>query len=166
MPPRRAWEPAFHYAARTGDLDTLLSTLRGGHDPDQRDQRGNTALALAAQHGHAQVVRTLLAHGADVDREVKWHHTPLVLAVMWSHTDIALLLMDHGAGVHQVSAIEGRSVFSLAVINRLQTVVKALLQRGADPNHRDARGRTALSYAREMDHSEMMQLLSEAGAQA
>lgn len=162
--PRRAWEADFHYAARTGDLPTVLSALREGLPPDKRDQRGRTALTLAAQYGHLEVVRALLAQGADVDCQVKWHFTPLVLAVSRRHSEVALLLIEHGANVNQVVALEERSVFTLAVLYRQGSVVEAMLRRGADPHHQDARGRTALSYAREIKDADLTRLLLQGGA--
>ncbi|MGV3721437.1 MAG: ankyrin repeat domain-containing protein [Actinomycetota bacterium] len=163
MKPRRAWETEFHFAARTGDLQTVLTALHDGLTPDQRDQRGNTALILAAKHGHLDVASVLLEHGAEVDARVKWRVTPLFFAVTWGHPEIALLLIEHGADVNHVVAIEERSVCSLAAIHRHRTVLAVMLQRGADPNHRDARGRTALSYAREAEDQETAQLLEQAG---
>ena len=164
MLPRRAWETDFHYAARTGDLPTVLSALDEGLHPDKRDRRGSTALLLAAQHGQVGVARLLLEHGAQVDSLMKWRFTALALAVMGRHTEVALLLIESGADVNHVVAMEERSIFSLAAICGLYPVVEAMLRRGADPGHRDAVGRTVLSYAREIEDADMVRLLVDAGA--
>ncbi len=40
-------------------------------------------------------------------------------------------------------------------------IAKRLLERGADPTLRDERGRTALDRAQDLEHSEVVALLSE-----
>ena len=42
--------------------------------------------------------------------------------------------------------------------------VKKLLERGADPNAKDEKRKSALDYAKEKEHSEVVQILKESGA--
>ena len=49
----------------TEGVDTVKLLLARGASLEARDDRGRTALMIAAQRGHAQIVTTLLAVGAD-----------------------------------------------------------------------------------------------------
>jgi hypothetical protein len=58
----------------------------------------------------------------------------------------------------------GRTALLLAVMNDQEAVVRALLERGADPNLSDAEGRTPLAIARERNDTRMVETLRQAGA--
>lgn len=67
-------------------LDRLLAE---GVDLDSQDQRGLTALHLAAQHGLLRVVQRLLREGADRTRRDALGRTPHELALLRGYVDIA-----------------------------------------------------------------------------
>ncbi|HYQ80471.1 MAG TPA: ankyrin repeat domain-containing protein, partial [Anaeromyxobacteraceae bacterium] len=52
------------WAAGQGHLDTVRMLLSRGADPKARDDRGKTALAIAAEAGHAAEAEALRAAGA------------------------------------------------------------------------------------------------------
>jgi Ankyrin repeats (3 copies) len=60
----------------------------------------------------------------------------------------------------------GRTALLLAVLHRHESVVRALLQGGADPNIGDADGRTPLAVARDQNQLPVAEALLQAGARA
>lgn len=59
---------ALHYAASTGDCDSVAEILAPGSvDANARDAVGYSAVQIAAAEGHLDVLRLLLRHNADVN---------------------------------------------------------------------------------------------------
>lgn len=119
-------------------------------------QGGMSALLLAARQGHFEAVEALLQAGADVNQVAEGSKTsPLLIATMNGHFDLASYLLEQGADPNLAS--EPAAVTPLySVINlkwapragypqptaqHQQTLthldlMKALLEKGADPNAR------------------------------
>ena len=55
----------FFNVARFGDNEVLDEFIRAGYDLNSADDKGYTALILAAYNGHGETVERLLAAGAD-----------------------------------------------------------------------------------------------------
>ena len=55
-------------AAQMGQLETVVTLIRSGADPNARDRKGLPALVLAAREGHSEVMAELLRAGADPER--------------------------------------------------------------------------------------------------
>ena len=112
------WDPA-----KQGELIELL--VQHGAKPDQVDRGGASALHRAVRARSPAAVRQLLKAGARVDiRLGKSGSTPIHLAVQST----------------------GASGTAGAVSEQLEIIVM-LLQHGADPASKDARGRSALDWA-------------------
>jgi len=117
--------------------------------PDAPRKGGLTALLFAARQGSMECVRALTKSGADVNQTSADGSSPLLVAVQNGYYDIALYLMDHGADVNLANS-KGWTPLYLAVKIRNQETtaipgpgtagvldfIKALLDRGANPNSR------------------------------
>jgi uncharacterized protein len=117
--------------------------------PDAPIKGGVTALLFAARQGSLDCVRALTAAGADVNQTSADGSSPLLVAVQNGFYDTARYLMDHGANVNLANS-KGWTPLYLAVKIRNQETtaipgpstdgvldfIKALLDRGADPNVR------------------------------
>ena len=115
---------------------------------------GLTALLLTARNGLLAAARALLDAGADVNQaSASDHSTPLVMAVINGHFDLANFLLDRGADANAVNLDGLAPLYAtidaqwapvaggpVPVTGREQTsymeLVKALLDRGANPNAR------------------------------
>ena len=88
--------------ANMGDTNAVKLFLVTGMDPDTRDNRGMTALMMAAREGHdpdhTEIVKALLKKGADVNAKNEDGKTALMYASEGGHLTIEQLLKEAGAG--------------------------------------------------------------------
>jgi hypothetical protein len=154
---------ALHRAAFAGRTDECAALINGRANIDSVTRWGHTALDLAIIGGHTATVARLLDLGA-----LPSAGTPaLPLAVSLSRTPMVDAMLQRGLSANATDA-QGNTLLHLAVntlmrdarvtglIARIQMprpliendvtakLVSLLLDRGADPNLRDAAGKTAL----------------------
>lgn len=94
MTDRVAISPTMHLALRTGSAAALRACLRRGESPDGADDRGTTALMLAASGGQIEICRLLLDAGADPGRCDAFGRRADVLADAAGHHSVATLLRE------------------------------------------------------------------------
>ena len=99
----RCAKPPLFYVIENGYLPMLRWLLEIGLDPNQTNEFGRTALALAAQYDSLEAVDLLLTAGADVNQKSR-RNTALNRAEIRT---IALRLLDAGADPQELSS-EGR----------------------------------------------------------
>ena len=126
-------------AAWSNEAPAVLEALIGaGAKRDVRAENGKTLLHLAAQNNESTVVRFLIEGGADVKAQSDNGWTPLQWAA-WANEAPAVLEALIGAGAKRdVRAEDGRTLLHLAAQNNESTVVRFLIEGGADPNARYA----------------------------
>jgi uncharacterized protein len=125
---------------------------------------GFTPLALAAYLGQKEVVEYLILKGANVNAIAKnaTGFTALTGAIANNHTEISKLLVKRGADVnHRYEG--GWSPLMEASQNGNADLVSFLLEKGADPGARTKDGKTAASFAREKNHTRVVEVLSKHG---
>lgn len=174
-------------------------------EPDITSKGGLTPLLHAARQGHLEAMTALIEGGADVDQVGGGDGTtPLLIAAINGQFDAAVLLLEHGADPNIASTLNGVSPLWAAVNSEWQPrtrfpqpqereqqrhsyleTMEALLDAGADPNHRitmhpwymvytgcgngncgliDTNGATAFLRAAYATDVEAMRLLFERGA--
>jgi RNA polymerase sigma factor (sigma-70 family) len=165
-------DPGLHEAAAIGDSARVRLAL--DQHPEQLDAyspEGFTALALAAHFGHLEVMRLLIDRGADVNR-VATHRlavTPLHAALFGRQLEAALLLVERGANVAIARGggagmkRAGWTPLHYAAGMGFSALVQPLLDRGADPSHRDEEGKTPLDVAIDANHSGIVDVLRSRG---
>ncbi len=118
-------------------------------------QGGLTPLLLAAREGHVDAVKVLLDAHADVNQVSAGDRTsPLLIATINGHFDLALMLLEKGADAEAASENNATPLYGAlnvewapkslypqpkAQLNQKATyleLMKALLDKGADPNAR------------------------------
>ncbi|HEY7301441.1 MAG TPA: ankyrin repeat domain-containing protein [Xanthobacteraceae bacterium] len=140
-------------AAYRGNLDTVRALLAAKADPNAKETKGGqTALMWAVQQGQTPIVQELVRAGADVNEASKTGFTPLMFAAQHGEigdagdVDAARILVSAGA---QVNAVEPNSKLTPLIVasGMVHTkVVELLLDNGADPNHVEQIGYTALAW--------------------
>jgi uncharacterized protein len=118
-------------------------------------QGGHTALMLAARSGFADAVKVLVAAGADVNQNSAGDKTsPMLIAAINGHFDLAKWLLEQGANPNAASDNGVTPLYAALNVtwapralypqprafNQQQITyldfMKALLEKGADPNKR------------------------------
>jgi uncharacterized protein len=161
------------FAAVSNEADVIAVVVEKGADvaaatkvrtsAASEPMGGLTALHYAVRQGNVEAVDALLERGADINQVSADDTTPLMLATINGRFDLAMHLLERGADATIATAAGGTPLYRVLDLQwapkspypqppaaRQQKtsyldLVKALLDRGADPN---ARLRKALWYTR------------------
>ena len=167
--------PPLIVAAHNGHLNSVKILLKYGADIETRGTlkigdeviTGCTPLWAAAASGHLDVVKLLIGRNADVDGGTQTGSTPLRAAAYVGHLDIVRCLVESGADVNaQINNKSETPLFPACYFGHL-SVVTYLINQGAiiDLQGNDLNnGKTALHYAVQMGHLEIVSLLLALGA--
>lgn len=120
--------------------------------PADRDPLGRSALHYAALRNDVDGVRAALAAGEGIDQpEGRSGYTPLHLAVQDGALQAATILLDAGANLEATTDL-GERPLHLSVMNWRNSedgsLIRLLLDRGADRTALDNSGYTAADLAR------------------
>src|SRR5688572_1265954 len=166
-------------ASCAGHVDVARTLVDRGADlnarnPDQPNAVppgpwGQTALGCAAQHRGTEFIQLLLDKGADINLTSYRGQTPLHLALQNPRevdkaTANALVLISRGANVNATIPEHGATPLDLAVEYRLLEVVRALLDKGANPNKSAPRTTLLTSALTSRPNADIALLLIDRGA--
>ena len=134
-----------------------------------RDDRGYTALHIAALHGQAHLIDVLIQNGAIVNATDYFGHSPLHLACHKGYQNVILLLLHFKADVMLTDGI-GNTPLHLCVDNGHEDCVKGILFsdvcRGKlNINAQNERGDTPLHLAAKWGYGLIVSILLENGAE-
>mgnify|MGYP006141233723 FL=1 len=120
---------------------------------ESRSGSGETPLMIAAIKGRLDLARRLIERGAEVNKP-GW--TPLHYAATFpgpSAPDVTRLLLEHHAYIDAESP-NGSTPLMMAAHYGNTTVVKLLLEEGADPLIKNQLGLTAIDFAHRANRAE------------
>lgn len=150
-------------ASTTSNGACIPALLRYGSDTSVSDDRGNTALHLAAVSSSDGVsVEVLLEAGLDVNTQNKDGQTALHLAVTGHRAGTVAVLLHHGADLTVRDSMNNQAMHCLydwrLCARENIDIAKLLLEAGADPNERGERGKDLLQVSQ--CHPEIVQILA------
>ena len=156
-------------------------------DPDMADNGGFTPLHTAIRFGHLASAKELISQGAKVNtRESEFQLTPLHSAIIDDNDDCVALLLENGADITarsgwydkplmDFSSItnekpeppqpDGRTPLHWAAKGGDETLVRLLIQRGADVNAKTFSGMSVVADAADSGHQTLVALLHQQQAQ-
>lgn len=122
-------------AAQNGLLNIVkLLLAQKDIEVDKPHSSGYTALYLAIQNGHASIVEQLLSQGANPNKKVK-DVSPLSFALEKKNLEIVLQLLNHKAiDLNEVND-NMQALYSFAVNNNHDALLKKLFDLGFNPNN-------------------------------
>ncbi|MCW2293210.1 ankyrin repeat protein [Pseudomonas sp. BIGb0408] len=126
-------------AARAGNTAMLDEFIQAGYDLDTADEKGYTALILAAYHGHREAVERLLSAGADACAQDQRGNTALMGAIFKGEVRIAKRLLDADCSPDQRNG-SGQTAAMYAALFQRKDMLDALANKGADMSAEDAFG--------------------------
>jgi len=136
-----------HVVAERNALGVLHTYLVEGSNVNKKNDKGYTALLVAAMLDHDDVVKSLLDIGLDVNiAEESTGVTPLFFAVRNKNHIIAKRFLSHGANPNQKD-IQGQTALIYAVEKTDLNIIRTLLIYGADVNAESLSGATPLMAA-------------------
>lgn len=175
-----AWDgvPGIVHAAKWGQISAVRFLLERGADVDNVNDTAyniGSALLKASEAGHLEMVKLLLARGAKTDAVKVFQGTTTPLAavaglypqeVKEQHREIIILLLDAGSDINAENE-NSKTALTLAVERGDMDLIKLLLGRGADVNHRaySTHGNSALDEAAFDGRLDIVQLLMDGGAE-
>jgi len=133
-------------------------------DVEMQNEKGDTALLLAARRGDIEVVEALLhappGSRANVHTRNLKGSNALIAAAMKGHAEICRLLLDEGADVNQATD-SSDTALSLAIWQNHTEVCIMLMNAGANVDNIDKFGDTMLLDAAKHGNVAVMRLLLE-----
>ena len=135
-------------AAQNGIDEAVQLLLEVGVNINDRTGEGKTALILASEAGHENVVRALLSAGANIDHLDSLGETPITMGKTATISSPSLTHTDISIKKHQVADLKAALVVDYCI----------------NPDIQDNDGMTALMYAVENWHLEIVEALLNANA--
>uniref|UniRef100_A0A6B2LIQ6 Uncharacterized protein n=1 Tax=Arcella intermedia TaxID=1963864 RepID=A0A6B2LIQ6_9EUKA len=140
-----------HKAAQGGHIDIVRFLVSMDATVNIRDSENFTPLLLAAGNpetpNYIQVVKELINSNGDVDATDDGSYSGLHLAVSNSNYEISKILLDAKCDVNHYNYDKFTPLHTAATMGH-QKLVELLLQYGANPTLKDARGVTPIDIAR------------------
>ncbi|MBR4532031.1 ankyrin repeat domain-containing protein [bacterium] len=152
-------------AVEKGYTEVVKLILENGADPNGHYFKNPKAnlFVMAMHNSHFDAALALLQSGAKADFNHKFQggKTALMLAIESGKQELATYLMLKPFNPDACDDF-GNSALMYAVKQNLFSVVKKLLELGADPTLRQVDGKTALDIAKSQNNQSLMRILSEA----
>lgn len=149
-------------ALQWGQIDAANVLISQGADVNAADNTGWTPVILAASGGYLEILKVLLNRGANINA-VRNGWNALNQASHMGKENIVRFLLEYGMDVNGPGQ---RTTFSYPLLSAIfmehLSIVKILLEHGAETNIQDNAGNTPLSLAKE--NTQMIKLLKCYGA--
>jgi uncharacterized protein len=146
---------AFVQSVERGDAQAIDLFFKAGIDPNSEDRHGASALDWAAAKGQLDLMKRLIKRGAAADQALPW-------AAGRGQSEAVDLLLKNISGTPPAL---NKALISASGAGK-DSVVRTLLDRGADVNFQDSGGFTPLMEASRKGNMETVRLLIARGADA
>ena len=133
-------------AARRGDVAMLDTFIESHYTLDVQDNKGYTALILAAYNGQGEAVEHLLGAGANACVQDKRGNTALMGAIFTGELTIARRLLAADCNPDQRNGAGQTAAMYAGLFKRVE-ILKDLSRKGADLTAEDPLGNSAARLA-------------------
>ena len=121
-------KPEKEFASHIEIIEFLLSH---GIDINAREERGLTALHLAAMRDDAVILRVLIERGAEIDSQTKTGETALHFAAMFGRFTTVQVLIDNHADI-SIKDVKGQTAYDIAEKNEKEECAELLKPIGGE----------------------------------
>ena len=157
-------EASLHVACRLGLVGVVEALLKAGADVYASTRyRQETPLYLASMEGHLTVVELVMRMVPGLSERERTG--ALLAASRYGHSKIVQFLVDHGH-ISDLDALwgNGQTALIMAAQQGYGTIMRILLKADCSVDHLDKNGLSALATAVLHQHSELIPILLDAGA--
>ena len=141
------------------DVEEKLKTLiEAGIDINQRFDKGDTALHLAAKNGKKQEAILFIKYGININEKNKIGETPLSVAINTENVEMIECLIKAGADIHAEDR-DGNTALHVACAQGRKDVVEMLLAKGASVFSQNNSGQSALQKAISAQYLQIVDLI-------
>lgn len=133
-------------AARRGDVEILEIFMLSGYPLNTQNNKGYTALILAAYHGQLSAVERLLEAGADACTQDQRGNTALMGAIFKGEIQVAQHLLMADCNPDQRNGAGQTAAMYAGLFKRVE-LLDALAAKGADLHAEDMAGNSATRLA-------------------
>uniref|UniRef100_A0A8C4YBS9 Ankyrin repeat and KH domain containing 1 n=1 Tax=Gopherus evgoodei TaxID=1825980 RepID=A0A8C4YBS9_9SAUR len=169
--PADSFESPLTLAACGGHVELAALLIERGANLEEVNDEGYTPLMEAAREGHEEMVALLLAQGANINAQTEeTQETALTLACCGGFSEVADFLIKAGADIElgcSTPLMEAAQEGHLELVKYLLAAVTSTTYVafiGANVHATTATGDTALTYACENGHTDVADVLLQAGA--
>lgn len=120
--------------------------------------RSHTALVHAVHNGHLEIVEFLINKGADVNITINGGYSALMTAIRGY---IATLELDE---IENVKSSSGNVYSRNTYADRLLSIIKLLIDNGADITYSNEEGKTAFSLSSDSNNVELVNILNSSSS--
>ncbi|XP_076086810.1 E3 ubiquitin-protein ligase MIB1-like [Mytilus galloprovincialis] len=145
-------------ACAKGDIASVQQLLKMKKELVNCKSKDLTPLMIASHEGHMDIAKLLLDSGANINTKTSENSTALLTAAAGKQETLALFLVSQGATVKEIAKF-GRSLAHHASYCGMFALLKAVLEKGCDPNVQDIEGDTALHDAIAKGHDRAVNIL-------
>lgn len=154
-----------YWASKKGNLELVTLLCKAKASPTKVTLLKETPLWIAAKEGHLNVVSHLLGYSRSKEKllhqgDIKGI-TPLLIACYQGHQEMVAFLLSQGACPNRARD-NGVTPLMVASAKGQASIVNTLLQHGAKVSQKASSqvgGGTALDYAKQQNHLELLSLL-------
>jgi uncharacterized protein len=133
-------------AAARGDLDEVQNWIAVGSSVKYANEKGQTALIVAAYGNHVTVAKALIKAGADVNVKDASQQSAYLIATSEGYVELLELTLANGADVKSLDSFNGTGLIRAAHRGH-SDIIRLLLRTNIDVNHVNRLGWTALLEA-------------------
>ncbi|GBF72947.1 hypothetical protein PA598K_01226 [Paenibacillus sp. 598K] len=147
--------------------ETVEALITQGADINIRDHLLNNVLLYAGASGYLDIVRLAIEAGADTKLTNRFGGTALIPAADRGHVEVVQYLLEQSdVDIDHINNLGWTALLEAVILGdggeRHQTIVKLLLDHGADPSIADREGVTPLAHAQSRGFTEMAAILKAA----
>jgi ankyrin repeat protein len=160
---------ALHVSAFFRNHDALRKLVVAGADPNALESDYYDIVTIAAVADDLETMQLALHLGCRAGNVTsRYQGTALIAAAHLGHVEIVETLIRAGAPLDHVNNLDWTALIESIVLGdggpRHTATLRALVDAGANVNLADGRGNTPLQLARGHSYSEMVEILTAAGA--
>jgi ankyrin repeat protein len=153
-----------HYAIENSHEEIVELLIASGADVNERNLYEWTPLHEAVRSKCKDIVALLIDNGANINAGAQWNYTPIHYAAWSRNTEMIELLVEKGADINAKDEWDWTPLHYMAQHDYYRDMVEFLIAKGADVNAKNNEGQTPVDVAVSQNHSEIVKLLIEKGA--